>query len=93
MKLFDTECRFYTDIDNIDTTSIVDTEVMPCAAWEENGKIIYDAVSGTDDIYAVYVRLDIDPAIDNPLRCIADFPDKESAYKFEQLIRLFLKLK
>lgn len=92
MNLFDTRCTFYTDIDHINTHAVVDTEVMPCAAWEEDGKILYDAEAGSNDVWSVYLRMDMTIAEDNPSRCIADFETVEQALRFEKLVRLLLKL-
>jgi len=69
--------------------STYDTEV---AAWKEDGKIIYDAEAGSNDVWSVYLRMDMTIEEDNPLRCIADFETVEQALIFEKLVRLLLKL-
>lgn len=93
LKIFDTVCKFYTDLDDIDTADIIDTEIIPASVLIENDTIIYDAESGTDDIWMVMVRLDISDPNEHPLRCLADFPNVEDAAKFEYIVRLILKLK
>lgn len=90
-KLFETSCTFYpeafTEFPNL---PVVGTEIVPCAAWEEeDGQIMYDATSG-EDVHTVYIRLG--EKSDNPNHSVADFPTVKGAEGFEQLLRNILKL-
>ncbi len=90
---FDTQINLYLPYEAMLGREVIDFEVASVLFLndEDVERIEEDEIKEGDTIiWSVYVR--VKAGIDfNPVDCLADFPDKEAAYKFEDILRkLFL---
>lgn len=85
MNLFTTKVELYFPVIE---GPIRGTDILPCAAWQEDdGTIMIEPTPNTDDIacYSVFV----DNVTPGERQCVADFPPDQykQAIEFEKLLR------